>query len=583
VIVGETIAALASGPGPSARALIRISGPDTHRALHALAHDHPPDAHQALATSPARHEPAYAGDLAGMSARGASRAEGEVHARTGGRDRSAGVIRLDLGGGRTLPALVMRWWSPASFTGEDAAELLIPGNPVLVERVLARLREAAGVREATAGEFAARAFLARKLTLDRAEGLAAMIAAGNDAELAAARRVRDGQAGRVYAAWAEELAEILARVEVGIDFVDAEDVKTITSEELRRRLGEVASGLDAALGHALGQERADWRPVVALAGRPNAGKSTLFNALLGRARAIESPQAGTTRDALREVLPLGAAEGEGAANIGAISHTRGVGQRTGPGSMGTFADLLSGHEVMLTDLAGTDPLGDRAEAGAEPRSSADATIDARAQELARARIAEADAVLWCDPTGLFEPEDRPRTRGLVIRVRTMADRAGALGGDGGSARPGGAGGAAAATGGGGSSGNGGDGGDGGDGDAGGGAGGFDAPIAVCALDGWNIAALKGAIARATSGPPEGDPADLAAAGAAIVLPRHRRAMLEARERTRAALGLASDEDWSAELVAGELRAALDAAGELTGRLDPDAIIGRVFARFCIGK
>src|SRR5690606_26740762 len=98
----------------------------------------------------------------------------------------------------TLPVRLMTFVGPRSYTGEDAAEFLVPGSPVLLERVLARLTSAPGVREAAPGEFSARAYLNEKLTLEQAEGVAALIAAQSDGELAAARELLEGTLGREY-------------------------------------------------------------------------------------------------------------------------------------------------------------------------------------------------------------------------------------------------------------------------------------------------------------------------------------------------------------------------------------------------
>lgn len=443
---GGTIAAIGSPHGSSPRALIRISGPDTRDAAGALCDIHTPQ-------------------------RGVSR------------------VRVAIGGDARLPALLIWYDAPRSYTGEDVAELIMPGNPFLVERVLTRVLEIDGVRDADPGEFSARAYLNDRLTLAQAEGVALRISARSDAALAAADDLLSGAHGRRRDAWTDEIAELLALVEAGVDFTDQEDVVPIAPSALRTRLVELRDELRAHLGDSTTDRARPGDPEAVLYGRPNAGKSALFNALLGRERAVVSDIAGTTRDAIREPLDL---------------------DPVVPGA----------GRVILTDLAG---LGDRA---ADP-------IDEAARALARERLDRADAVLWCDPSGRFDADEPPGDK-TVIRVRTKADLPGAR------EDP--------------------------------------AGIAACALDRSGLGALTRAIADAV--------ADRDSMGAGAFVPRLRGAVRRAASEIDDAIGLvdpgarALDEP---ELVAGALRAALDAMGELGDRLSPDDVLGRVFASFCVGK
>lgn len=394
-----------------------------------------------------------------------------------------------------LPCLMIAGLSPRTYTGEDTIELLVPGSPHVIERVVQRVLTIEGVRLAEPGEFSARAYLAGKLTLDQAEGIVGVIAARTDLELRSAERVLRGETGHTYRVWSEQIAALLALVEAGIDFTDQEDVVPIKPAELYARLGEVRAGIVTHLGSARGSMEPSRRPTVVLAGPPNAGKSTLMNALLGRPRAIVSARAGTTRDAIDEPMTLTPSK---------------------PRIHRGEPPLA----IILTDLPGLD---------VHP----DSEIDRAAQSHARERIESADIVLLADPSGEFA---MPPTAGRVVRVRTKADRP----------MPGNAAGV----------------------------------CSVCALTGEGLDELREALYKAIAG------RDIAGPSEHTVLPRHADALRRTLAGLEAALGAVDSQARTLtrpELVAGHLRLALDALGEIAGRVEPDAIIGRIFASFCIGK
>ena len=327
----EVIVAIASPPGRGVRGLVRASGRGMRDA-----------ARRALGVEPA--------------GRGVFRARVRLAGDLGRCPVLAPVFAPVL-----APVLAMWMEEGASFTGEESLELSCVGAPALLEAVAEALIDAArasGVeaRWARPGEFAFRAHLAGRLSIDGAEAIAARIAATNDAEIAAADALARGATGARAAELLAGVAELLALVEAGIDFTDQDDVVAIAPRALAARAEELAAGCDAVRG-TQASARTQAVPLVVLAGAPNAGKSTLFNALLGRARTVASAHAGTTRDAIVERLAVGA-----------------------------------GLEVDLADLAGLEAEG----LGA---AGADDVIGAGMQRRARDMLRDADIVVRCTPRG----------------------------------------------------------------------------------------------------------------------------------------------------------------------------------------
>ena len=332
---GGTIAAIGSPPGQSTRSIIRVSGPDARTCIESLT---------ALNSF----------------------------------DRGIHHTRMILSDQHTLPCMLIWFEAPRSYTGEDVAEIIVVGNPTILDRIQSRILSFPATRRAEPGEFSARAYLNDRLTLAQAEGVALRIAAVGDDALDAASKLLDGSQGERCRQWAEELALLLALVESGVDFTDQDDVVPIAPDDLIDRLKTLNSQLAAEISSATGSVIRSTNPSAVICGQPNAGKSALFNALLGRPRAVVSDQAGTTRDAITEELNL-------------------------------EVDIPGAGVVQLTDLAG---LGDTA---------IDA-LDEIAQQRARDCIQAADALLWCDPTGRFD--DREGFAALstpIIRIRTKSD------------------------------------------------------------------------------------------------------------------------------------------------------------------
>ncbi len=198
--------------------------------------------------------------------------------------------------------LMLHFPLPNSFTGEDVVELQTHGSPVVLDLLLRRVCEL-GARPARAGEFSERAFLNGKLDLAQAEAIADLIASQSEAAARAALRSLDGMFSTRVKHLLRNLIDLRVYIEAAIDFPE-EEIDFLAAPELRARLDGVSDELSALLAETRrGVRLADGLHVV-IAGRPNAGKSSLLNALAAQDRAIVTPIAGTTRDVLRENIQL---------------------------------------------------------------------------------------------------------------------------------------------------------------------------------------------------------------------------------------------------------------------------------------
>lgn len=258
----DTIFAMATAPARAAVAICRISGPRTRETV--------------------------------------ARLVGRVPA-----PRRAQLSRLvdPASGGAIDDGLVLFFPAPRSYTGEDCAELQVHGGAAIARALIGALGSL-GLRPAEPGEFSRRAFLNGKLDLAQAEGVADLVEAETEFQRRQALRQLEGQLSRQVEDWRRELIEVGARVEAELDFSDEADVATLITSDIIVRIGRLRGQMRIALSRARSGERLREGLRVVIAGAPNAGKSTLLNALAGRDVAIVSEHPGTTRDALEVHLDL---------------------------------------------------------------------------------------------------------------------------------------------------------------------------------------------------------------------------------------------------------------------------------------
>lgn len=258
----QTIFALASGRGRAGIAVVRISGPDAGAAVTRLA--------------------------------------GRLPA-----PRRASLSTITDGTGEILDEGLVLWFpAPASFTGEDVAELHVHGGRAVVDGVLEALGRCPGLRPAEPGEFSRRAFANGNIDLTAAEGLADLVEAETAAQRRQALRQMQGGLAWLYDGWRTRLVAALAHVEATIDFAD-EDIPLDLEASVHEALLLLATEIAVHLDDGRRGERLRNGVEVAIVGPPNAGKSSLLNALAGRAAAIVSPHPGTTRDVIEVALDIG--------------------------------------------------------------------------------------------------------------------------------------------------------------------------------------------------------------------------------------------------------------------------------------
>lgn len=253
----------------------------------------------ALATAPGRGAIA----IVRVSGHGCGRLLSALSGRATFVPRRATRVRLSLGNGLQDEALALWFPGPHSYTGEDSFEVSVHGGPVVASRTLEALA-ALGARPARPGEFTLRAFLNGRMDLVQAEAVADLVDAVTPAQARVASAHLRGSLSGALSAIGRLLLDLLERLEASLDFPD-EGYHFIEPVDVQRALDDVRVRCEALLcTEARGRVLRDGARLV-IVGRPNVGKSSLFNALVGHARAIVTTVPGTTRDALHERIDLG--------------------------------------------------------------------------------------------------------------------------------------------------------------------------------------------------------------------------------------------------------------------------------------
>lgn len=457
----DTIVAISSPPGGAARGILRLSGPDVLACLD-----------QVFRPS---------GKLEKLSR----------PAATVAIDGTLRVSAIN----SPIPCDLYLWPDRRSYTGQPAAEIHTLGCQPLLESIAGELA-AAGARPGQPGEFTLRAFLAGRLDLTQAEAVLGVIDAADPRQLdVALAQLAGGLAGPLNVL-CDSLVELLAHLEAGFDFAD-EDLPFINREQLDEQLADAAEVVDRAARQMTSRTESASLSRVVLVGKPNTGKSSLFNALATRAGALVSNRPGTTRDYVTAELDL------------------------------------DGVKCLLVDTAGVNPASE---------SVADGPAVA-AQSAAVEQARQADVEILCldstrPPDGWEEAQLGRDSAGQVL-VLTKIDV-------GTPSEP------------------------------------FDSAISTSSLTGHGIDSLRNHLRRAVLA--GATIAGNVVHGTAVRCRQSLATASESLDRARKIVQDAPDEHLAGEeLVAAEVRLALDEIGQVVGTVYTDDVLDRVFSRFCVGK
>ena len=434
------------------------------------------------------------------------------------RPREAALHRLVGEDGRPLDrALVLFFPAPHSATGEEVVEFLCHGSPAIVAGLLAAAR-AAGARPAARGEFTRRALANGKLDLAEAEGLGALARAESRSTARRALSLVEGELSRRVSASRERTLDVLSGLEAALDF--AEDVDAVEMRAAADALETVAGEADDLAAAAARGGARDRRKVVAILGRPNAGKSTLFNALVGRDRAIVTAVPGTTRDAISEPCEIGG-ETVTLLDTAGLRSTEDEVEKIGVAvaeRAGEKADLVLYVVDACLGMSEEDEdflRKGRGEGTLLVRTKADLVLPAPSPPVASGANAPPAAVAApAQPECPFEESPSSSSSSSL-------------------------------------------------------------ELLVSAVTGEGLNAFRSAVA-ARLGLVEAD-------GELLVLERHREALSAAASSLREAVEVARSDGGAPELVAVRVREALSALGAITGETATEELLDRIFATFCVGK
>jgi tRNA modification GTPase len=565
----DTIVAISTAAGNAARAIVRLSGP---RAIQIASIVFTPvagelaqakgfTAHAGLVRFRGTGVPPVSCFLGGTDSERTEEEgietnentregeEEEEEKTTHGRDAHA----------TELPAIAYLFRGPRSFTRQDVVELHIPGAAVAASSLCAALIEA-GARQAEGGEFTARAFFSGRIDLSQAQAVADIINAADAASLRCAVGNLGGNVYRICHGTASAVADALATVEASIDLAD-EQIQLDSPTAMAKRLAELSARAGAAARQAaLVGDIADV-PQVAIAGRPNAGKSSLVNALCGADRSIVSRLPGTTRDVLSAPLDLGPNQRVSLLDVAGLTSSTRIPPLSG-------ANTMRSTGILPVSRTGVPPVASSSVSSSSSSSSSAAaahavsfdSISSAADRAARNAIARADAIVFViDAAGA--PHDvlehdltllgAIRASNRHCPVMIAANKSDAL-----SAA------AIAAT---------------------------TAHltqrtslpvVATSCITGDGLPELKTRLADCLRTQAWRD-------GSTLALHQSQKRCLllagDAISRAVALLGDAGEIADVAELVAIELREALWQLGEISGQVVNEDILGRIFQRFCVGK